>query len=311
MNNKISIVFFGTHNFAAQILQGMIDSDIFDIQLVITQPDQPVGRKQILTPPPVKLLAEKYKLKIAQPVTLKNYELGIRNYDIGVCAQYGLIIPENILNIPKFGTLNIHTSLLPKFRGASPIQAAIMNGETETGVTIMKMDVGMDTGSILVQESLKIEPDDNYNTLGDKLAKIANLALTEAVPNYIAGKIVPQPQDEAKSTYTKILTREDGKIDWSKSAQEIYNQFRGLTPWPGIWTTTDEVMPMLGETKRIKLLNIKPTKIKTEDLRFKIHSQELFVACSDFYIEVIEMQIEGSKVMSAKDFINGFKHLFK
>lgn len=307
LDSKIKVVFFGTHQFASTIMQGLIDSGIFDIQLVITQPDQKVGRKQILTPPPVKVLAEKFNLKIDQPKTLKNYELGIRNYELGVCAQYGLIIPENILNTPKFGTLNVHTSLLPKYRGASPIQTALMNGESETGVTIMKMDAGMDTGLILAQNRLKIAPDDTYTTLSDKLAKIAVLGLPDTVLGYVSGQIVPQAQDNAKATYTKILTREDGKIDWSKSAEEIYNQYRGLTPWPGVWTTSDEVLPSLGENKRIKLLKINLSQLQIAKCRMQNIEDKLFVGCGDGAIEILELQVEGAKAMDAKSFINGYK----
>lgn len=303
--NKIKTIFFGTQEFAVTILQGMIDSGIFDIDLVITQPDQPVGRKQILTPPPVKVLAEKFGLKVEQPKTLKNYELGIRNYDIGVCCQYGLIIPENILNTPKFGTLNVHTSLLPKYRGASPIQTALMNGVTETGVTIMRMDAGMDTGPILTQKTVTIDENENYTTLNEKLAKIAVLELLEAIPPYISGELLPQAQDNTKATYTKILTREDGKIDWLKSANEIYNQYRGLTPWPGVWTTRNE--------KRVKLLKIEPnTKYQIPDTTAQhgswiMEQNKIFIICGNGAIEILELQLEGSKAMESKSFINGFK----
>lgn len=310
--NKIKTIFFGTHEFAVTILQGMIDSDLFDIDLVITQPDQPVGRKQILTPPPVKVLAEKYGLKIDQPQSLKSYILGPtssdgghKTYDIGVCCQYGLIIPENILNTPKFGTINVHTSLLPKYRGASPIQTALMNGETETGVTIMKMDAGMDTGPILTQKAVTIDENETYTALSEKLAKIAVLELLEAIPPYISGKLLPQAQDESRATYTKILTREDGKIDWSKSAKEIYNQYRGLTPWPGAWTMWNE--------KRIKLLKIKPITnyqlliTKTSHGSWNIEQNRILITCKDGAIEILELQIEGSKAMDAGSFINGFK----
>ena len=167
-------IFFGTHNFAATILQGLIDSPLFDIQLVITQPDKPVGRKQERQKSPVKILAEKHSLSIDQPVSLKTCTLAhLHTCELGICAQYGLIVPENILNAPQHGIINVHTSLLPKYRGASPIQSALINGEKETGVTLMKMDEGLDTGPILWQKSLKIELDDTYTTVESKLSKIA------------------------------------------------------------------------------------------------------------------------------------------
>jgi len=294
----MKIIFFGTHEFATTILQGLIDSDLFDIDLVITQPDKPVGRKQELQPSPVKILAQKYNLKIDQPKTLKNYELGIMNYDLGVCAQYGLIIPEKILSTPKHGTLNVHTSILPKYRGASPIQTALINGETETGVTIIKMDAGMDTGPIILQKTVKIEPNDTYPILDEKLAKIGIFTLLEAIPDYVSGKLIPQSQDSAKATACKLLDREDGKIDWSKSAQEIFNQYRGLTPWPGVWTTLND--------KRVKLLDIKPVDLKLESGYWNEESGKLFIGCKNGAIEILELQMEGNKPMDAKSFINGY-----
>lgn len=300
-------IFFGTHDFAATILQGLIDGGLFDIQLVITQPDRPVGRKQEMQKSPVKLLAEKYKLQIAQPQSLKTYPLThLQTYTLGICAQYGLIIPQSVLDAPKHGVINVHTSLLPKYRGASPIQTALVNGETETGVTIMKMDVGMDTGPILLQKNLKIEPNDTYPILDEKLSKIAILGLLEAIPDYISGRLIPRPQDNPKATYTKILTREDGKIDWSKSAEEIYNQYRGLTPWPGVWTTSNEVLPELNEKKRIKFLKIKLADIEAESKKWKVKSDELFVGCGNGSIKVLELQVEGNKAMGSKSFINGY-----
>ncbi|MBI5222270.1 MAG: methionyl-tRNA formyltransferase [Candidatus Magasanikbacteria bacterium] len=296
----IKTVFFGTHNFAANILQGIINNPLFDIQLVITQPDKPVGRKQELQKSPVKLLAEKYNLQAAQPDSLKTYTLtNLHTYELGICAQYGLIIPPNILNTPKHGIINVHTSLLPKYRGASPIQSALINGETETGVTLMKMDEGLDTGPILWQKGLKIEPDDTSTTIEQKLAKIAILGLTEAIPDYSGGALIPTPQDNAHASICKGLTREDGKIDWSKTAQQIYNQYRGLTPWPGIWT--------MWNNKRLKLLQIKPTDKVTPTGQVLVEGDRIYIGASDRAIEVLELQLEGKQKMSAKDFANGHR----
>lgn len=303
MSNHVKVVFFGTHTFAATILQGLIDSGLFDIQLVITQPDRPVGRKQELQKSPVKLLAEKHQLAIAQPQSLKTFDFtDFKDFmDLGVCAQYGLIIPESILNAPKHGTINVHTSLLPKYRGASPIQTALTNGETQTGVTIMKMDAGLDTGPIILQKSLNIAPEDTYTTLDQKMAKIAVLGLLEAIPGYISGALQPVPQDNAKATITKQLTREDGRVDWQKTAQEIYNQWRGLTPWPGVWTTF--------ENKRVKLLKILPSDKKTESGKWIVESGRLFIGCSNKTMEIEEVQVEGKNKQTAREFINGHRAL--
>jgi len=302
---KIKLLFFGTHDFAAEILQGLLDNPQFSVELVITQPDKPVGRKQILEKPAVKILAEKYNLKILQPESLRSFDLSIfGSFDLGICAQYSLIIPQTILDAPKLGILNVHTSLLPKYRGASPVQTALINGETETGITIMKMDVGMDTGPILLQKSLIIAPDDTYTTLSEKLVKTANSCLPEAILGYISGNIVLQTQDNSLATYAKILTREDGNIDWTKSAEEIYNLYRGLTPWPGVWTTF--------ENKRLKLLKIKPAEFRVQSSEFKVDNGKLYIGCCNTKsIEILELQLEGSKPMSAKEFINGYGHKIK
>ncbi|OGH72563.1 MAG: methionyl-tRNA formyltransferase [Candidatus Magasanikbacteria bacterium RIFCSPLOWO2_01_FULL_43_20b] len=303
-------VFFGTHNFAATILEGIINNPLFDIQLVITQPDKPVGRKQELQKSPVKLLAEKHGLPITQPVSLKSYalhpapeDIGHMTYDVGICAQYGLIIPEDILNAPKHGIINVHTSLLPKYRGASPIQSALINGEEETGVTLMKMDAGLDTGPILWQKALKIEPNDNYTTVEEKLAKIAILGLTEAIPDYVAGTLSTTPQDNAHASICKELTREDGRIDWSKTAQQIYNQYRGLTPWPGVWTVWND--------KRLKLLQINPSNKTLQTGQVLVEGDKIYIGAGDQAIEILELQLEGKQKTSAKDFINGYKSIDK
>jgi len=295
--NKTNVVFFGTHTFATVILQGLIDSPLIDVALVITQPDKPVGRKKILTPPPVKVLAEKHGIKIEQPQSLKKHALEPGVFDLGVTAQYGLLIPKHILSTPKHGILNVHTSLLPKYRGASPIQSALINGETETGVTIMKMDVGMDTGPILLQKPLAIDPDDTYLDLDAKLALTGSQALLETVPAYIDGSLKPQEQDESKKTLCKLLSREDGKIDWNKSSAEIYNQYRGMTPWPGIWT-------MLGD-KRLKLLKIKPNDQSLQAGKLSANTTGILIGCGSTSIEVLELQLEGKKSMDAKTFLQG------
>ena len=293
-------IFFGTHEFATTILQGLIDSPLIDVALVITQPDKPVGRKQELQKSPVKILAEENGIKIDQPESLKNYELG-ENYELGITAQYGLIIPENILNTPKHGILNVHTSLLPKYRGASPIQSVLINGETETGVTIMKMDKGMDTGAIISQKTIKIDENDTYSTLDKKLAKISILALLEAIPDYISGVLKLQPQDDSKATTCKLLTREDGKIDWTKTTQEIYNLYRGLTPWPGIWTTWDD--------RRLKLLEIKPGSKKLKPGQVNIENDELYIGTTDASVEILSLQLEGKQKVDTKTFVNGHKSI--
>ncbi|MFH0857367.1 MAG: methionyl-tRNA formyltransferase, partial [Candidatus Magasanikbacteria bacterium] len=238
MNTKIPLIFFGTHEFAKTILEGLLQSPLYDVELVVTQPDQPVGRKKIMTAPPVKILAEKNNIPVVQPETLKNYIFQNKKSSIGVVAQYGKIIPQSVLDQFELGLINTHTSLLPKYRGASPIQSALMNGETETGVSIMLLDEGMDTGPLLAQKSVDILPDETYLELDTKLAIIASELLLSTIEPYVRGKIKPQPQENTEATPCRLLSRDDGRIDWkSMNATEIYNQYRGLTPWPGVWTT--------------------------------------------------------------------------
>ena len=301
MLHKISTTFFGTHDFAVTILQGLIDSPLFEIELVITQPDRPIGRKQELQKSPVKILSEKHNLKIDQPTSLKNYQSPITNHKLSIVAQYGLLIPPNIVSAPKHGTINIHTSLLPKYRGASPIQSALINGETKTGVSIMRMNVGLDSGPILIQKELNIAPDDTYLDLDKKLANMGLHALLETIPDYIVGKLKPTPQDESQATLCSKLSRKDGRVDWQKSTLEIYNQYRGLTPWPGVWTVWND--------RRLKLLKISPAEKNILTGRVEINYDRLHIGTGDRSIEISKLQLEGKKVMNVKEFVNGFKNI--
>lgn len=234
---KTKIAFFGTHEFAAYILQGLLDFPFVEVMLVVTQPDQKVGRKQVLTPPLTKVIAQKKNIPVLQPETLKNFQFPISNFDLSVVIEYGRIIPERLLSIPKFNTINIHPSLLPLYRGPTPIQAALLHGDTKTAVTIMQMDATMDTGPILLQREVAIAPDDTFLTLREKLMPIALDTLMETIPGFIDGSIQPKAQNNAQATYCTMLDREHGHIDWNKTTDEIYNQYRALTPWPGVWTT--------------------------------------------------------------------------
>ena len=298
---KTSIVFFGTQQFAARILLSLIECNLFDVTLVITQPDRPSGRKQVLTESPVKQVAESKHLAIAQPESLRDFQIPTSEFELGVVAQYGLIIPKHILAAPKFGIINVHTSLLPKYRGASPIQSALINGELETGVTIMRMEAGLDTGPIILQKKLLIEFNDTYSTLDDKLAKLGCSALLEAIPGYLSGLIPAVPQDNTLATNCRQLTREDGKIDWQKTNTQIYNQYRGLTPWPGIWT--------LWNGRRLKLLSIQPVNQSVSPGIVVFQDDKMLIGCGSGSIEVLELQLEGKITMNNKTFLNGHKEI--
>ncbi len=298
---KISVCFFGTHDFAATILEGLSKSSFLEIKMVITQPDKPVGRKQALTKSPVKILAEKLGLKIQQPATLKNYELGTENCELGIVTQYGLLIPTSIIESFPDGILNVHTSLLPKYRGASPIQTALMNGEKKTGVTIMQLNEGLDTGSIISQKEQGIDPDDTHPTLEKKLVTVGTELLLETIPLYINKTILPQPQDETKATLCTPLTRDQGRVDWKKTASEIYNQYRGLTPWPGVWTT------LYG--KRVKLLSLSPSNERIDAGKMVIENGKVMVGSSDGSLVIHTLQFEGKKAMESSDIQHGYAHL--
>ncbi|HLC70264.1 MAG TPA: methionyl-tRNA formyltransferase [Patescibacteria group bacterium] len=295
----INIVYFGTHEFSATVLEYLIQSREFNIQKVITQPDRPVGRKQELQKSPVKLIAEKHNLETKEPESLKNYQLETRGLDLNIVCQYGLIIPESIIETPKFKTLNVHTSRLPKYRGASPIQGALIAGEVETANTIMLVDKKMDHGPILAEEAIKIAPDDTYLTLSEKMSKLAGPLLVKTALNWVNGKITPIIQDDNDATYCKLLTREDGKIDFQKSANDIYNLYRGLTPWPGIWTMWNNL--------RLKLLQIKPVDRAIPWGQIVWDNNKLLVGTSKKALEITELQLEGKKPMDAKSFVNGYK----
>ncbi|TSC84860.1 MAG: Methionyl-tRNA formyltransferase [Parcubacteria group bacterium Gr01-1014_13] len=296
---KVKTVFFGTQDFAATILQGLLDSDIVSIEMVFTQPDRKTGRKQIIEESPVKKLAKKYNIKIEQPETLKNSEIDLSGFELGIVAQYGLIIPKKIIDSFPKGMINVHGSLLPKYRGASPIQAALINGEKETGVTIMVMDEKMDHGPILSQKSILVDPNDTYTTLASKMAVEGQILLLNTLPDWLNDTLKAQPQDESQATFTKLLAKEDGLVDFHKTNDEIYNQYRGLSPWPGVWCMRND--------KRLKLLKISKSGKTLPVGEAMVENKRIFIGCSKGSIEILELQLEGKAAMDASTFLNGYK----
>lgn len=240
MQKKIKIGFFGTPELSRAVLQEALESDFCDIAFVVTNPDKPVGRKQSLTPSPVKILAEQHHLPIFQPEKIRNNDDFIKKItefqcDYFVVVAYGKILPKEILDIPKKLCINIHGSILPKYRGASPIQSALLCGEQETGVTIMKMSEKMDEGDILFIEKIPIESNETALTLFEKFGKIAPKTLLKTLQLYENNAIIPEVQDEKSATYCTKIAKEDGKIDWNRTASEIYHQYQAYTPWPWIF----------------------------------------------------------------------------
>lgn len=300
---KTKIAFFGTHDFAAAILEGLLRNPKLSIETVFTQPDRKVGRKQTIEESPVKKLAVARNLPVEQPETLKNYNLPAIDYEFAVVAQYGLIIPKRIIESFPKGMINVHGSLLPKYRGASPIQDAIKNGDEVTGITIMLMDDQVDHGPILSQKGIVIDPNDTFTTLSQKMATEGANLLLDTITQYLGKEVLPEPQDHSLATFTVLIHKNDGKIDFSKTAQEIYNLYRAFTPWPGIWC--------LWEEKRLKLLKI----IKAEETlpagQVLIKNKRIFIGCGQGSIEVLELQLEGKNAMSAEVFVNGYQDFAK
>ncbi len=277
-NNKMKIIFMGTPKFGAIILKELCNANLKP-ELVITTPDKPVGRKQLLTPSSVKEVAQKYKISILQPEKIENCKLEIKNYqpELIIVAAYGKILPEEILEIPKYGCLNVHPSLLPKYRGSSPIQSAILKGEKTTGITIMLMDKEMDHGPIISSSKFKIQILNlTYKELHNKLAESAAKLLIKIIPKWIKEEIKSKPQNHSKATYTKILKKQDGKIDWQKPIEYIERQTRALNPWPSTYT--------IYNGKILKILKIELLKNK---------------------LIIKEVQLDGKKPMSFKDFLRG------
>ena len=309
-NKKIKIIFIGTPEFGANILEELIKEN-FEPSLVITTPDKPVGRKKEITSPPVKVLAKKYKIKILQPERIMEClnEIEEIKPDLIVVAAYRELIPQKILDIPKKGSLNVHPSLLPKYRGSSPIQTSILRGEKETGVSIILMDEKMDHGKIVSNVKYKISSDNNHEKLSEELSDLAAKLLIKTIPNWMKGKIKPTPQNDSQATYTKRLKREDGKIDWGNSAEEIERKIRAFYPWPG--TFTEAKIKENSEKKKIKILKVeimKQTKIcpsGPNGKTFLAPNDKIAVQTGKDFLIVEGFQIEGKKPTTSKDFLKG------
>lgn len=304
---KIRVVFMGTPELAASILQALVSAK-YQIVLVITKPDATTGRKQEITESPVKMKATEYGIPLFQPEKFDTNaieKLKKADPDLIIVAAYGKILPEEVLTLPKFGCINFHPSLLPKWRGASPIQNALLAGETETGVTIMLMDKGMDTGGILAQRSLSIDPNDTTLTLTEKLVSLGAELLLQTLPLFIRHTIKPVPQNNDEATLCQLIEREDGRIIWTDDAEAIYNRYRALSPWPGIftyWKKNDDRL-------RLKLIRISFQKNNpqlTQPLGkvFEI-GEKVGVQTTTGIIFLEEVQLEGKTTLPIDEFLRG------
>lgn len=303
----MKIVFMGTPDFAAGALEALIKAG-HEITAVVTQPDRAKGRSKELLPSPVKVCALEHGIPVMQPRKIKTPEgvEELKRYpaDIYIVAAFGQILSREILDIPRFGCLNIHASLLPRYRGASPIQHVIIDGEKKTGITIMQMDTGIDTGDMLYKKEIEIAPDDNYETLHDKLMLLGGEAIVEALALLEAGKLTPEKQDDSASCYASLIEKNMGEIDFSKSAVAIDRLIRGMTPWPSAYTFYQgkqlkiwKALPVVTE----KALGRMPGEI------LKVDKESVTVSTGEGSLKILELQLEGKKRMSAHDFLLGIR----
>jgi len=294
----------GTPDFAAASLEALLRSDD-SVVGVVTQPDRPKGRGHILTPSPVKLLAQREQIPLLQPFKTKEPEflhaLAGWKPDLIAVAAFGRILPPVILSLPPRGCINVHGSLLPKYRGAGPIQWAIINGETETGITTMLMDEGMDTGAMLLQEAVPIKPDDTAGTLSPRLAELGGRLLVETIAQLKAGTLVPRPQDTSQATLAPLLKKEDGVIDWALPAIALGNRVRGLSPWPGAYTTVAG-----GNSWTIwRALALPGPATKPPGVIVALSNETIHVATGDGILAVMELQPANSRRMTVAQYLAG------
>ncbi len=293
----------GTPEFAVPSLEALLRSDDHVVG-VVTQPDRPKGRGQHLVPPPVKLLAERAGIPILQPLKIRTPEflqaLSAWQPDVIAVAAFGRILHAPILSLPPRGCVNVHGSLLPKYRGAAPVQWAIIKGETETGITTMLMDEGMDTGAILLQEKLHIMPDDTTGTLAPRLAEMGGRLLVETIARLNVGTLTPRKQDDVQATMAPLLKKEDGLIDWTMRAESLANRVRGLSPWPGAYTFLGEERWNVWKVDSI----VGPTT-DTPGTIIVVNKQSILVATGDGLLDIRELQTANSKRMSVAQFLAG------
>jgi methionyl-tRNA formyltransferase len=306
MPSSLNLVFCGTPQFAVPTLDRLVETGFY-IDLVVTQPDRPKGRGLELVSSPVKQRALQLDLSTTQPERIKNndaFRAQITNLKPAaiIVVGYGRIIPQWMLDLPPLGNINLHASLLPKYRGAAPVQWAIARGETVTGVTTMKIDAGLDTGDILLQQEIAIAPDDTAETLGPKLAVLGAKLTVETLRGSQTGDIHPRKQDEAQTTLAPILKKEDGLIDFSRPAAEILNRLRGFQPWPGAYSK------FRGKNLQVWKAAALDRTVPSSEL--KTDGDRLLVGCGQgTAIELVELQLEGKKRTSAQDFLRGYRPL--
>jgi methionyl-tRNA formyltransferase len=300
----LRIIFMGTPDLAVASLRGLLDDSQFQVVAVVTQPDRPKGRDLQVQPPPVKVCALQARLPVLQPVRARDetFQQQLREYapDLIAVAAFGQILPPAILELPRHGCLNVHTSLLPRYRGAAPIQWALLNGDLETGVTIMRMEAGLDTGPIVAQESTSIHAEDDALTLHDRLAAMGARLLVRTIPGFVTGQIKPVPQPGEGIVLAPKIRKEQGQINWSRPAVEIWNQTRGLVPWPGAFT----VAPANGGS--FKIWKSQPLEQSgPAGVVLEAGKQGILVGCGQGSLKILQLQVPGGRRLSAGEFLAG------
>lgn len=301
---SLNLVFCGTPQFAVPTLEKLVHAG-FHLNLVVTQPDRPKGRGLETVASPVKQSALAHNLHVVQPDRIKNNQefrdqLTAATPNAIIVVGYGRIIPQWMLDLPALGNINLHASLLPKYRGAAPIQWAIANGETTTGVTTMRIDAGLDTGAILLQREMPVAPDDTSLTLSPRLASMGADLMIETLQGLQANSVLPRPQDNSQATLAPILKKEDGLIDFSRSAPEILNRLRGFQPWPGAYTRF--------RGKTMQIWNAQVAQKHVPEAQLQAIDGRLFAGCAgNTSLEILELQVEGKKRSSTADFLHGYR----
>ena len=302
----LRIIFMGTPDLAAASLRVLLRESAFQIIAVVTQPDRPKGRDLKLQPSPVKQLALEAGLPVLQPEKARDEkfieQLRALQPELIAVAAFGQILPKAILELPRLGCLNVHTSLLPKYRGASPIQSAILNGDPITGVTIMQMDVGLDTGDILTQRATPIRDEDNAQTVHDRLAEMGAALLVETIHGLAAGKITARKQDSTQATHVAKIRKEDGNVNWNQPARAIWNRIRAFTPWPGAFT----YLPAQPQSLLLKLwgAEIVSTRGNAGEV-LSADKSGIVIGCGEEALRVTILQREGGRRMTAQEFLSG------
>ncbi len=302
---KTKIVFAGTPDLAACVLASLLAEESFEVVLVLSQPDMPVGRKQIIEATPVKALALEHGIEVLQPQKIGSIAEYLRELapDFLIVAAYAQLVPPEVLKIAKYESLNVHASLLPKYRGASVIQAPILNGDTESGVTIIRMVDKLDAGAIFAQQSLVIDKAETTESLTDKLAQLGGQLIVQTIKDIVAGKAQAAEQDPSLVTYVKKLTKADGLIDWTREAVYLERFVRAMSPWPSAWTwMSGRQLKILAISEIIELDTYKPGKVF-------VYNNQLAIQTGKGAVIVSRLQAEGKRPMSSQEFVNGYSEI--